>query len=421
MLINYFLFLLGFLLLGGLALDGGLLEARRMNIQQAADAAAQEAMYVYARGDNTYATAGQAEAAVNGFTNGVNGVTVSIVNPPTGGTYTGNSWAVQATVSQTVKTIFMGLVGSGTTKISASAVAEVLPTCIWTMDSGANSTNGTLQIASANLSSTCGVYVNSGSYGAGYVGNNIRADGFASLNVAGNRIRVVGPSSGNLSTGSVSPLPKFGAAGKMDPLAYETAPASPTTASCQYNSVSHYGGGPYTLNPGIYCGGIDIAYTTVNLNPGLYIIAGGLSAASSYIYGTGVTLYFTKKTTDSTYAPITVSGPCCSISSYGLFLKAPTTSGLGGVPGVVMFGDRNWIDHGNQDVQFAFATVETDGYWYFLNTGLYTWETYFHYYKYNGLVVDNYYQFGSTNTFASDFSDLGGISPLHYEDGVLVQ
>jgi len=49
------------------------------------------------------------------------------------------------------------------------------------------------------------------------------------------------------------------------------------------------------------------------------------------------------------------------------------------------------------------------------------WATNLTYYKYNGLVIDNYYQFGTTNYLNSDFSDLGGVSPLHYEDGVLVQ
>jgi hypothetical protein len=86
-----------------------------------------------------------------------------------------------------------------------------------------------------------------------------------------------------------------------------------------------------------------------------------------------------------------------------------------------MFADRNWVDHGNQDFQFNYATLQTDGYWYLPNTGLYMWATNLTYYKYNGLVIDNYYQFGTTNYLNSDFSDLGGVSPLHYEDGVLVQ
>jgi hypothetical protein len=423
MLINYILFLMTFLLFGGITLDAGLLELRRLRIQQAADAAAQEAMYQFARNSSSWSSAGKAQAAMNGFTDGSNGVTVSIANPPTTGTYAGNTLVFQATVAQNVNTLLMGLLNHGTSTIAATAFAEELPTCFWIMNNSGTSPNGSLRMQSATLNANCGVYINTSGNNSQ---KNLNLDFWARLTVSGSRIRVVGPYSDNISSTQccfggmigINPQPRYAATVKSDPLAYVTAPS---LSSCTYNNTSFWGG-THTLSPGTYCGGIDIANNaTVTFSPGLYIIAGGLSSSDSYIYGTGVTLYFTKTSGASSYSPITVTGPCCSVSTYGLYLKAPTSSANGGIPGVVMFADRNWVDHGNQDFQFNYATLQTDGYWYLPNTGLYMWATNLTYYKYNGLVIDNYYQFGTTNYLNSDFSDLGGVSPLHYEDGVLVQ
>ena len=422
MLINYILFLMTFLLFGGLTLDAGMLELRRLRIQQAADAAAQEAMYECIHNNSSWSTAGKALAALNGFTDGSNGVTVSIVNPPTSGTYSGNTLVFQATVTQNVSTLFMGMLNHGVATIAATAFAEELPTCMWIMNNSGTSPNGSLQMQSASLDANCGVYINTS---ASSNQKNLNIDFWARLTVTGSRIRVVGPYTDNISSTAccfggmigINPQPRYGATPKNDPLAYVTAP---TLSSSCISNPSHTSG-THTISAGSYCNGITFTNSTVTMNPGLYVIAGGMSINTSTVTGTGVTLYFTKTSGASSYSPITVTGPCCSVTTYGLYLKAPTTSVNGGIPGVVMFADRNWVDHGSQGFQFNYATIQTDGYWYLPNTGLYMWATNLTYYKYNGLVIDNYYQFGTTNYLNSDFSDLGGVSPLHYEDGVLVQ
>lgn len=422
MLINYILFLMTFLLFGGLTLDAGMLELRRLRIQQAADAAAQEAMYECIHNNSSWSTAGKALAALNGFTDGSNGVTVSIVNPPTSGTYSGNTLVFQATVTQNVSTLFMGMLNHGAATIAATAFAEELPTCMWIMNNSGTSPNGSLQMQSATLDANCGVYINTS---ASSNQKNLNIDFWARLTVTGSRIRVVGPYTDNISSTAccfggmigINPQPRYGATPKNDPLAYVTAP---TLSSSCISNPSHTSG-THTISAGSYCNGITFTNSTVTMNPGLYVIAGGMSINTSTVTGTGVTLYFTKTSGASSYSPITVTGPCCSVTTYGLYLKAPTTSVNGGIPGVVMFADRNWVDHGSQGFQFNYATIQTDGYWYLPNTGLYMWATNLTYYKYNGLVIDNYYQFGTTNYLNSDFSDLGGVSPLHYEDGVLVQ
>ena len=81
MLINFFLFLSVLFLLSGLALDAGMLELRRLQLQHAADAAALGAIYERARGLSDWVAAGKADAAMNGFTDGVNGVTSAVPTP----------------------------------------------------------------------------------------------------------------------------------------------------------------------------------------------------------------------------------------------------------------------------------------------------------------------------------------------------
>jgi uncharacterized membrane protein len=82
LLINYFLILVALLLFAGLALDTGFIQWKAMQMQSAADSAAMEAMYEKYRGNSTWSAAGLAQSAQNGFTNGVNTVSVTVVNPP---------------------------------------------------------------------------------------------------------------------------------------------------------------------------------------------------------------------------------------------------------------------------------------------------------------------------------------------------
>ncbi len=408
MIFNYFLILITLLLISGLAIDAGLLEWHQIHLQNAADAAAQEAMYQLAKSDASYATEGKAQATQNGFTDGVNGVTVSVTQPPTSTVWVNDQWSVQATVSQSVTNLFMGLVNGGKSTVAATAVARVLPTCVWIMDPS-SSANSTFWLASATLSGPCGLYVNTAS------GPNLGVDGFSTLSNL--RTRVVGPASGNSSTGSVWPTPKFNAAAKNDPLAYVS---SPSFSSCTHTGGTTISGGSYSFSPGTYCGGITLSNTSVTLSAGLYIITGGLTMTNSYIYGTsGVTLYFTKGG-GSNYGEI-------SVTSSGIYLKAPTTTAGGGVPGIVMFGDRSWVAHGSRAAYFAYTDIQFDGIWYLPNIGVSFWESPISYYNYNGLVVDNYYQYGCTTVFHTNYSPLGGFGPLggqspyHYEDGDLVE
>ena len=107
MLVNFVIVLT--LLIGffGLAIDVGMLELKKVQLQNAADAAVLGAVYEHGRGNANWESGGIADAGLNGFTNGVNDVTVTISNPPASGSFSGNKNAVQAVVTQVVGTTFI--------------------------------------------------------------------------------------------------------------------------------------------------------------------------------------------------------------------------------------------------------------------------------------------------------------------------
>jgi len=406
MLANYFVVLILLLLVTGVVIDAGMLEFWQIHLQNAADAAAQQAMYQFGRNDSSFLNEGKLQASANGFTDAVNGVTVKIAQPPTSTIWAGDSWSVQATVAQTVPNVFMALVGAPRSTVAATAVARVLPTCIWVMNPTNSTTSPSFWLSSGTLSGACGLYVNTTS------GPSMRVDAHATLTNL--RSRIVGPSTGDSSSGNVVPVAKFSAAQKNEPLAYVTSPSfSSCTAGSTGMSISNFTG---TISPGTYCGGLSVSNSTVKMNPGLYIITGGLTITGSTVDGTaGVTMFFTRGG-GSDYGSV-------NISNSQLNLKAPTGNSGGAVLGIVMFADRNWISHGSQQVSLTNTPVQFDGIWYMPNIGVSFSQSPLSFYSYNGLVVDNLYMNGGISNMHADYSPLGSFitgSPYHYEDGALV-
>jgi putative Flp pilus-assembly TadE/G-like protein len=393
-LINFILFLTALFLFSGLALDAGMLEFRKLQLQHAADAAALGAIYEKARGYSDWVAAGQADAAMNGFTNGVNGVTISIVSPPTSGTYAGNTSAIQATVTQSVPTAFMGL-ASGSGSASPGAISVAMPSsyadCLYIMGSGSGFYPLLIQ-SSTNVSSACSIYIDSTS-------KSIENDSGNTLSVTGgNSINVQGASSGALLSGTTSPSPTFGSSNQNDPLSGLTAPVF---SSCTYTSKSVTSSSA-TLSPGTYCNGITLNHATVTFQPGLYIITGTTSwTNSSTISGTGVTLYLTQGGGYS-FGYFTISNSTVTLS-------APTS---GSLTGIVIFGDRAASAPGVQGAQISSSYVTTDGIWYILNTGIYLSSSTLRGINYLGVVTDNLKLSGATLTVPSpSYTSLTGGSP----------
>jgi hypothetical protein len=377
----------------GLVADVGSLQAQKQLMQTAADSAALAAGQELNYGDSV--AAGDADAASNGFTNGQNGVVVTINNPPRSGPNTGKSGYIEAIVSRPEPTFFLRVLGLTTISLSARAVSSAGngPNCIYVLDPSAASAmylNGNI-----NIQSGCGVLVDSSSSSGLFVNGNIT--------VTAPSIGVVG---GYSSNGNVTftPQPKKGILPAADPLAYVQAPSY---GACSYNSFSlngNYGsaGTPYQMNPGVYCGGISFnGNFYVKFNTGTYVLAGGGISfnGNATMTGTGVTFYNTTGT--GGYKGIVLNG------NVTLNFSAPTS---GSLSGILFFQDRS-IPAGSAGSTVNGNSGSTiDGALYFPSTTL----------TYNGnssssgysiIVADKLVANGNSNV-GDNYSSLANGSPI---------
>jgi len=308
----------------GVVTDFAFMQHQKNMMQTAADSAAMAGSEELSYGDQV--TAGKADAAANGYTDGASSVTVTINNPPSTGPNAANSAYVEAIVSKPEPTYFMRALGVGTLTVSARAVAYEGngPNCIYVMDpsaSGAFSANGNVAV-----NSSCGLLVDSSSSSGLSVNGNVT--------ITAPNIGVVGNYSQN-GNSTLTPTPKTGVIAASDPLAYLQAP---TVGSCAHTNFSLNGnngssGSPYQMYPGTYCGGISVnGNSTLHFNAGTYVLAGGGMNinGNSTMSGSGVTFYNT--TGSGGYGAITLNG-----NSQANF-SAPTS---GSLAGILFFQDRS--------------------------------------------------------------------------------
>jgi Flp pilus assembly protein TadG len=115
----------------------------------------------------------------------------------------------------------------------------------------------------------------------------------------------------------------------VDPYADVTYPSY---SACDDNNFKSKN--TMTINPGVYCGGIQVnANDVLTLNPGIYYLDGGSLAVNggAVINGTGVTLVFTSKLRND-WATATINGN--AVVNLTPPLYGPTA-------GIVVMGDRN--------------------------------------------------------------------------------
>jgi hypothetical protein len=357
----------------GVTLDVGNMELTRMQLQNAADAAAIGGQVSH--DEQAASASGNAllDAQTNGFTNGVNNVTVSINVGAATGPYAGRYDVVTATVTKQINTLFMGTLNGGKITLSASAYSVYTP-CVFL--TGAHSPSLTSYPLSLNTGSSIGNWGGT-SHGCPIeVNKGIYADSNSSLWV--NQANVVGSSSGSSLMGGIYHTPSYNATAFSDPLTYTAACTTlsancvhqtstgitpPSFSSCTYTGKTWASGGTYTLSPGTYCSSFSFTNSTVTLLPGLYIITGGGTWSGSTVTGTGVTLYFTQKG-DNNYGQF-------KVTSSTLTLSAPTTSTNSSIPGILFMNDKNWVPTAAQDFQFLSGSGNTgDGIYYFIGTGV---------------------------------------------------
>ncbi len=363
--------LVGLLAFMALAVDVGFLRYEKRLLQTAADAAAIAGAAELSYGDVT--SAANADSTANGFTNGSNGVIVTVNNPPLSGAHVGDSNYVEAVVSRTAATFFAKSFGVSSTQITARAVAHLgsANNCIYALSPTSGST---LEVVShATLISQCGIIVESS-------GGNAFSCKTPST-VSAPYIGIVGsfgggcPTPANTTTGIATPTPS-------DPLAYLP---KPTVGACTfsgrqtYNPTTSPKSSPTVLNPAVYCGGIRIqsgAY--VVFNPGVYILTSSKSPGGLNIdIGSNVS-------TNTSSSPYGVTfynyGPSGSITftmiSYtagqSMSLIAPTTGTYQGIlffqnPGdtasaqIIGMSSDNTVLQGTYYLPTAAVIVDFDG------------------------------------------------------------
>ena len=350
----------------GLAIDVGYLQWQRLRAQTAADAAAVGAVVELRNGSgtSTIVAAGQADAALNGFTNGSSGTTITVNKPPLTGSLTGNNNAVEVIVKQVIPTYFMSIIGQTQATIGARAVS-VLGSgagggCVYTLNQTASRA---FQINGGNSTYfSCGLSVNSNSSTA------LHMEGSAILymkNGAG-----VGVNGGTDLTGQTKILNSPGntpvtvqkVSQFSDPLANVAAPStSGMTVRSNSNKYYDMNAKPSgnTIQPGVYCGGLTIGNTggaTFTLAAGVYVMAGGGFTFNSQaiITGSGVTIYNTSGANsgvsgcNSGYQPFNIDGQA------NVTLNAPTS---GALEGIAIFEDRNISDSRNNQIVGGATTV----------------------------------------------------------------
>lgn len=279
--------LLGFT---ALAVDVGFLRFQQRLQQSAADSAALAGAMELSVGSTTFASSALNESASNGFANGGN-TTVTVNNPPASGPNAGKSNAVEVILTVNHPSFFSGVLGRSTNTVTVRSVASVIGdkrACYYVL-TGATTIGGT-NVVSPN----CGLIANNGFTENG---SNIN---LSSIDVYG-PIKLNG---GNLTHQPVQSLPVADPCDSIPGCSY--LKHNPPTGPCQYPG-GKYTGQNLTLNPGVYCNGLDFSGDNVTLNPGTYVLpsikaAGTTITQASFTPGDGVTLYITSGEVDLTGA-----------------------------------------------------------------------------------------------------------------------
>ncbi len=331
--------ILGFV---GFATDVGMLLRAKRVVQTAADSGAVAGAAELGQTDLTPTAAALAATAQNGITNGSNGATVTVNIPPQYATpaHTGSNCGpggdapcyVEVIVSQKQPTFFMkvfqNLFNLGPITVSARAVAALAKSngCTYTLGSSgpgiAVTGNATMDVPN------CGIFDDSNS------GNALDISGNAALNAKA--IGVAGSYS-NTGNGSVTPTPIPGMVPESDPLA-----SLPEPSPSSYPSCSAYQPGSKTLTQGCYSGIMIAGNTTLNLNPGLYVIDGDLTLSGNItVTGTDVTIYLMGGTNISSNVTLDLTAPTSGVYNGVLFFQSRSNSNpavIGGNSGSTLEG-----------------------------------------------------------------------------------
>lgn len=313
----------------GIGVEVAMWERAQRDMQGAADQAANAAAVAYNIGGHA-TTSAKAVTAQMGYADGVDGVTVTVNNPPTSGSYTSYSDAFEVLIRKPQPMWFANVIMSTAPTIGVRAVAspQGRQYCIIELDpTSAKAIN--LQGNPAITTPNCNIKANSSNADA--------VDAQGSARITANMVSIVGGyqtgGTGTITANSIV----TGATVKSDPYASVPNPTSSALNLLTCNIVANVNNGQTTtLTPSggsmRICGGINVKNGgTLVLNAGTYYIDGGTLTNNGTITGTGVTLVMTSSTGLS-YATINNAGGST------INLRAPSS---GTYSGLVIFQDRN--------------------------------------------------------------------------------
>jgi Flp pilus assembly protein TadG len=336
---------------GGLGVDAALWMRAKYDAQGAADAAANSVAAAAAIGNpaSRLTAEANAAAAANGFQNGMNGVTVTMNNPPGSGAYAGNASAYEVIVSAPQK-LYLASALAGTTApivkaravalLTAGTPAPTFPTCILGLSPLANNVDVTFNGNTKVTANGCDVDADSPS------SSSVNTNGGGSIHAKA--VRTVGGVSGGNIFVTDNPGIYTQQSSIPDPYAGRTIPSMPAGSGPNKwsGTIQNTGSGSppvMTIN-----GNVDVKGNT-NLSPGIYIINNGSfnDTGQSTVTGNGVTIILTSSTPASDTGTFSVTG------GGGLNLTAPTS---GPTAGIALWADKNLPNKGD-----TFAGGTTSG------------------------------------------------------------
>ena len=323
--------LMGF---GGLGMDVGFWQYSQRAQQNAADAAAiggaQQLLHSGCGNSSAATSAGRTDSANNGFTHGVNNVTVNVQNPPSSGPLAGNNCAVYAQVARSkvpafFTRYFMGLTNG--TAITTEASAQIIANnndCIIMLDPAQNTNFQGSNIQAPN----CTIQINGS---ANFNGGTVDAATIGEGNYSGSN------NGGTFTEASpVKTLPIQDPCLEITSCAYLTN-TPPATSPC---TPGTYSGG--VLTAGCY-NNLNLHGQTVTLQSNSsqpFVFTGTANLQGANISGSGVTIY----------VPATAS---VNWNMAAVNITPPTTGNFAGVSYFQAAGNSNNVNFNTTNVSIS--------------------------------------------------------------------
>jgi Flp pilus assembly protein TadG len=310
----------------GLGIDVAAFYSIKRFTQTAADAGAKAGAAELQKGSShsLIVAAAQKDVTSNGYTNAASDAIVTVSHPPVSGPHTADSNFVEVVVTKTQASFFMRvLLGSQSAALKSRAVGGLVPketASIVVLDPSASGAFAVAGGAHVVIAAGGGIVVDSNNAAA------MTTVG-AGTSVTAGSIGVTGGYTGS----GYTPTPQTGVTPLNDPLASIQPPS--VAASCDHTNFQVQNG-TFTLNPGVYCGGINIKNNSiVTFASGTYILKGGglqISGNGTQVTGTGVAFYSTYDASHSYDNMRLASGASAT-------LTAPTS---GSLREILFFQDR---------------------------------------------------------------------------------